>query len=112
MMQDMTSQRNCRFCESPLPAAFLDLGASPLSNSFYPQSEAGRHETFLPLKVAFCPSCLLVQLEAVEKREAIFNDDYAYFSSFSDSWLQHSHDYARMITKRLGLIPNSQVIEV
>lgn len=101
----------CRACEAPLKHAFADLGNSPLSNSFLLEEQLNRMEPFFPLKAYVCESCLLVQLEAFETPENIFKE-YAYFSSFSDSWLQHCRDYVAMIVPRLGLGQSSLVIEV
>ena len=101
----------CRFCGEALSHQFADLGMSPLSNAFLRPEHLGRMEPFYPLTVYVCANCFLVQLPAVETPEAIFSD-YAYFSSYSDSWLEHSRNYCATMTKRLGLNASSQVIEI
>ena len=106
----MTAQA-CRFCASPLTETLADLGMSPLANAFIAPAQARQPERFYPLHAHVCSSCRLVQLEAVESPQDIFRD-YLYFSSFSDSWLQHAADYAAMMTARFGLGPGSRVVEV
>src|ERR1700753_1912625 len=102
---------NCRFCGSELKRTFVDLGRSPLANSFLAPDELARSEPHYPLHVYVCDSCLLVQLEEFESPEAIFGD-YLYFSSFSESWLRHSEAYAGAMTERFGLGPSSLVVEI
>jgi len=101
----------CRFCSAPLEHTFVDLGASPLANSYLRAEELRRSERFFPLHVYVCDRCFLVQLPEAESPEAIFSD-YAYFSSFSDSWLAHAERYAAMAVERFGLEPGSRVVEV
>jgi SAM-dependent methyltransferase len=101
----------CRFCGTPLKESFCDLGASPLANRYLKSSELCRMEPTYPLHAYLCTACFLVQLEAFESPEAIFGD-YAYFSSYSDSWLAHCKAFAEAAIKRLGLGPKSHVIEV
>lgn len=101
----------CRFCAAPLPAPFLDLGMSPLANSYVPADALDRMEPFYPLQVRHCDQCHLVQLDAFESPQAIF-EDYAYFSSYSASWLEHARRYAEMAASRLGLSAESLVIEI
>jgi hypothetical protein len=103
--------KNCRFCQAPLLHHFADLGMSPLSNSYLKAEDLDRMEPFYPLTAYVCESCFLVQLPAVETPEAIFSD-YAYFSSFSDSWLQHAKTYCEKMTEQFRLGPSSQVIEI
>jgi SAM-dependent methyltransferase len=105
------SERACRLCAAPLEVTFCDLGMSPLSNAFVKPSEAHRGETFYPLHAWVCGRCFLVQLEAFEAPERIFSD-YVYFSSYSDSWLDHSRRYADAMGTQLGLGAGSLVIEV
>ena len=105
------SARACRFCAAPLAESFCDLGMSPLSNAYVRPEDAGRMEPFYPLHAYVCGKCFLVQLEEFEPPERIFGD-YAYFSSYSDSWLRHAEDYARRMTARLGLGAASLVVEV
>ncbi len=79
------THRSCRFCAAPLLHTFVDLGMSPLANSYLTPSQLNRMEPFYPLHVYVCASCFLVQLEEFESPEHIFSD-YAYFSSYSDTW--------------------------
>ncbi len=108
--QSSTAVR-CRFCESPLDRPFLDLGASPLANSYLAPAQLNQMEPFYPLRVYACGQCFLVQLEEFETPERIFSD-YAYFSSYSDSWLRHAEAYTELIVGRLGLGAASQVLEI
>jgi len=101
----------CHFCESPLRHTFLDLGMSPLSNSYLEAEDLTRCERFYPLHAFVCEKCLLVQLEEHESPENMFGE-YAYFSSFSDTWLEHCRDYADKIMDRLELGPASLVVEL
>jgi SAM-dependent methyltransferase len=101
----------CRFCQAPLEDVFADLGMSPLANSYLSPERANGMEPFYPLKALVCASCFLVQLEEFETPEQIFSD-YAYFSSFSSSWLEHCNRYAELMTERLGLGAQSQVVEI
>jgi 2-polyprenyl-3-methyl-5-hydroxy-6-metoxy-1,4-benzoquinol methylase len=101
----------CRFCDSPLEHEFADLGMSPLSNAYLRSQQLEEPETFYPLKASVCASCLLVQLPAIETPEKIFSD-YAYFSSYSDSWLAHARAYCQAMIARLSLDADSQVVEV
>ena len=104
-------QLNCRFCATPLVHHFADLGMSPLSNAYLKPEQLGEMEPFYPLTAYVCERCFLVQLPAVETPEHIFSD-YAYFSSYSDSWLAHAKRYCEAMTARLGLGPQSQVVEI
>jgi SAM-dependent methyltransferase len=105
------SQRICRFCRAPLSESFADLGMSPLSNAYLTADQLGAMERFYPLHAWVCGRCFLVQLEEFESPEKIFSD-YAYFSSYSDSWLAHCEVYARMAIERFGLGRSSQVVEI
>ncbi|HEX4954466.1 MAG TPA: class I SAM-dependent methyltransferase [Thermoanaerobaculia bacterium] len=102
---------SCRFCAAPLDRLILDLGLSPLANSYLRPEDLGRPETFYPLAVHLCERCWLVQLPAAESAEAIFSD-YAYFSSYSESWLAHAERFAGAATERFGLGAGSKVVEV
>jgi SAM-dependent methyltransferase len=102
---------NCRFCSTALTHSFCDLGMSPLSNAFVPAEKLNSMEPFYPLHAFVCDNCYLVQLDEFESPEEIFSD-YVYFSSYSDSWLEHSRRYTEMMTQRLGLDDKSQVIEI
>lgn len=102
----------CRFCQTPLEHVVADLGLSPVSNHF--RNEVDVHhsgQTFYPLKAMVCHSCWLVQLTDVETPPH-FDENYAYFSSFSVSWLAHAERYAEMMTDKLDLGPESLVVEV
>jgi len=101
----------CRFCSSPLRNVFVDLGPSPLANSYVSESQALQMEPFYPLTTYVCETCLLVQVPAVVAPEHIFGD-YAYFSSFSDSWVEHARRYVDMVTARFGLGESSLVMEI
>ena len=102
--------RKCRFCNCPLNRVFIDLDESPLANSFLKESDFNT-EKFYPLCTYLCENCFLVQLEEQETPENIFSN-YAYFSSFSTTWLKHAQDFVEMITKRLSLNNQSLVIEI
>lgn len=101
----------CRFCQKPLSTLFCDLGMSPLSNDFLKPDQIQQKESFYPLKVYFCDSCFLVQLHEFESPEHIFSD-YAYCSSYSDTWLKHCQRYVDDAQKRFSLGVTSFVIEV
>ena len=101
----------CLFCKAPLRHTFVDLGMSPLCESYLTADQLNRMEPFYPLHVKVCESCYLVQLEEYVSPEHIFTE-YAYFSSYSDSWLKHSSNYVDMISKRLGLGSQSLVVEL
>jgi len=102
----------CLSCGARLTATLLDLGSQPLANSYLaPEQAAAGDEPRYPLHARVCGACLLVQVEPVVPPEAIFSD-YAYFSSYSTSWLQHAAGYARVVTDRLGLGADSLVVEV
>ncbi len=101
----------CRLCEQPLTHTFVDLGMSPLCESYVQAEDLDEPETFYPLHVRQCSSCLLVQLPAYVSGEEIFSD-YAYFSSYSDSWVAHAKRFATEMTVRLRLNSDSLVTEV
>ncbi len=103
---------NCRFCNNHLTHEFVDLGFSPPSNAYLKECALNAPETFYPLKIMVCEKCFLVQIDELAKHSDIFNEDYAYFSSFSTSWLAHAKAYTQMMTKRFGLNEQSQVIEI
>lgn len=103
---------NCRHCNQPLEHVFLDLGFAPPSNAYLSKAELIKPERYYPLKLFVCEYCWLVQTEDYAQADELFSNDYAYFSSVSNSWLEHAARYAEMITKRLGLDSNSHVIEV
>ncbi|WP_326562894.1 class I SAM-dependent methyltransferase [Micromonospora sp. NBC_01796] len=101
----------CRLCGTALTETFVDLGMSPLCESYLTEERLDSAETFYPLHVRICSSCLLVQLPAYVPGEDIFSD-YAYFSSYSDSWVAHAKRYADAMIDTLGLGPESLVTEV
>src|SRR5882672_515143 len=101
----------CRFCGTSLRATMVDLGMSPLANAYLTAEQLHQMEPFYPLCVYVCERCWLVQLEAFTAPESVFSD-YAYFSSYSDSWLQHAKAYVKMAVERFSLTAASQVIEI
>jgi SAM-dependent methyltransferase len=102
----------CRACGRGLRRKFVDLGTSPLANAFLRPEQPIESERRYPLCVYVCESCLLVQLPAHERPEAIFDAQYAYFSSYSDSWLKHAQSYADRMISELCLGAQSLVVEV
>jgi SAM-dependent methyltransferase len=106
----MSNDANCRFCGGSL-AEFVDLGMSPLCESYLARDQLDSMEPFYPLAAFVCRDCLLVQLQEYVAPKHIFSE-YAYFSAFSDSWLEHARRYVETMTERLGLGPASRVIEV
>ncbi len=105
------TEPTCRFCGAALHHTFVDLGMSPLCESYVSAEQLNRMEPFYPLHVFVCDRCYLVQLEEYVSPEHIFTE-YAYFSSYSDAWLQHAKNYVEMITARFKLDASSLVIEV
>jgi len=101
----------CRFCSAPLEHVFADLGMSPLANSYLTPEQANGMEPFYPLRALVCASCHLVQLEEYQTPQHIFGD-YAYFSSYSTSWLDHSRRYVEQMVQRFGLDGSSHVVEL
>ncbi len=101
----------CRFCSTPLRDTFVDLGMSPLCESYLRRDQLNGQELFYPLHVRVCRACVLVQLEAYVEAQEIFTE-YAYFSSFSDSWVDHSRRYADLAIERLRLNDGSFVVEL
>lgn len=102
----------CRFCKHKVETEFADLVNSPASNSYLTSEQLNEPEVFYPLKVMACEKCFLVQVDEYKKSEDIFNADYAYFSSFSTSWLAHSKKYTEMMINRFGYNEKSLVTEV
>jgi SAM-dependent methyltransferase len=109
--KQMATARTCRFCGTGLHRTFIDLGLSPLCENYPAPADLTRGEMYYPLHVYVCEKCWLVQLEEYETPEQIFSD-YAYFSSFSDSWLKHCDKYCEAMKARFGLGQHSFVIEV
>lgn len=106
-----SSKPHCRFCDAPLSNTFVDLGMQPLCQNVVKAEQLNQMEPFYPLHVQVCDKCFLVQLEEYVSPKEIFTE-YAYFSSYSDAWLNHAKNYVDMITKRLELNKNSLVVEV
>ena len=105
----------CRHCKTALDDGrdvFVDLGAAPPSNAFLRAEDFARPELHFPLKVMTCPECKLVQVDEVQRHDALFSSDYVYFSSFSSSWLAHAERYVELASTRLGLGRDSLVMEV
>src|SRR6476469_10447699 len=102
------TKATCRLCGASLTETFVDLGMSPLCESFVSADRADGPETFYPLHVRICSNCLLVQLPAYVAGEDIYSD-YAYFSSYSDSWVAHAKRFADRMTIALGLTSQSLV---
>jgi SAM-dependent methyltransferase len=101
----------CRFCGSALRHTVVDLGLSPLCESFVPRERLEAMEPFYPLHARVCGECFLVQLPSFVPPEEIF-EEYAYFSAYSDSWVEHGRRYTEMIVERLGLTVQSLVVEL
>src|SRR5215831_8667113 len=106
----MNNHLNCRFCSGSL-AEFVDLGMSPLCESYLAKDQLNSMESFYPLAAYVCCNCLLVQLQEYVSPEHIFSE-YAYFSAYSDAWLDHARRYVVTITEKLGLGPENRVIEL
>jgi 2-polyprenyl-3-methyl-5-hydroxy-6-metoxy-1,4-benzoquinol methylase len=102
--------RPCRFCGADLQRTFVDLGMSPLCETYPTIRDINRGEHYYPLHAYVCDRCFLVQLEEYENVESIFSE-YAYFSSYSDSWLKHAEHYCEQMVQRFGLNPRSFVVE-
>lgn len=107
------TQPGCRFCGTQLAGIFADLGHTPLSNAYVSRADIeARRDRAYPLIVRVCPACHLVQAQEVVAHADIFDEDYAYFSSYSDSWVKHAQRYVQAMKQRYKLDQNSQVIEV
>ncbi|GHT86822.1 methyltransferase [Spirochaetia bacterium] len=102
----------CRHCGQELTYEFINLYNSPPSNSYLTYEQLNEPEVLYPLKIFVCDNCFLVQIDEYKKSGEIFNSDYAYFSSYSTSWLRHAKKYAAEITERLSLTKDSYVIEI
>jgi len=109
--ESVKPQGSCRFCKTELRHTFVDLGMSPLCESFLRHDQLNQMEAFYPLHVFVCDKCFLVQLQEYVNPEKIFTE-YAYFSSYSDSWLDHCRRYTEQIIERCGLNRHSLVVEV
>lgn len=111
MMTSVASSGRCRFCHEELRHTFVDLGKTPLSNSYLAAADLQLAEPMYPLHAYVCAACYLVQLEEFETPENIFSD-YAYFSSYSETWLKHAETYARKMVERFAYHAASLVVEV
>lgn len=105
------SHRTCRFCAAPLRHTMVDLGAMPPANYYLRDADLCRAEPFYPLHAFVCARCLLVQIEEVQSPQQLFGD-YAYFSSYSDSWLRHAEHYVSQMMARFSFGAASQVVEI
>jgi 2-polyprenyl-3-methyl-5-hydroxy-6-metoxy-1,4-benzoquinol methylase len=102
----------CRHCDTEINTTFVNLGTSPPSNALLKKCDLKSPENWFPLRVLVCESCWLVQTEDYSKAEDLFNENYAYFSSVSTSWLKHAEDYVLEMIGRFKLNSNSKVIEI
>ncbi|MDC2993118.1 class I SAM-dependent methyltransferase [bacterium] len=102
----------CRHCGHTLRHRFLDLGNAPPSNAYLTERTVREPETWYPLRVLVCDACWLVQTKDFAGRDELFNDDYAYFSSFSTTWLAHAERYVREMIARFDLDASKRVVEV
>jgi SAM-dependent methyltransferase len=110
-MSEHATIHHCRLCHAPLTNSFVDLGMSPLCESYLTAEQVGHMEPYFPLHVFVCGNCFLVQLQEYVTPEEIFTE-YAYFSSYSTSWVEHARKYCLMIKDRLNLGPLSRVYEI
>jgi SAM-dependent methyltransferase len=106
------SKQSCRSCGGVLSTVFVDLGGQPISNAFRSAEQLSSAELFYPLRARVCADCKLVQLEDVSSRDTHFHANYAYFSSFSNSWLEHARVYAAAMVERFSLDSQSRVVEI
>ncbi|CAN5148443.1 class I SAM-dependent methyltransferase [soil metagenome] len=102
----------CRFCQTPLEHVMVDVGMSPVANDYVKFENEANMEPFYPLKVFVCAKCFLVQLPTIHKEDDIFTDDYAYFSSYSTSWLAHAKKYVEYMMDRFTFTAKSHVVEL
>lgn len=103
---------NCRHCGATIDQPFLDLGSAPPSNAYISPSELNAPELWYPLRVMVCQQCWLVQTEDFARADSLFAADYAYYSSFSQSWLQHAEKYVQTMISRFSLGPHSNIVEI
>lgn len=103
---------NCRGCAAPLALPLIDLGTSPPSNAYVRADQLEQAEQWVPLKVAVCQQCWLVQTEDYTSADSLFDAEYAYFSSFSSTWLAHAERYVAGMVERFGLTDDSRVVEI
>ncbi|MHC8412408.1 methyltransferase domain-containing protein [Pseudomonas sp. Hz4] len=103
---------NCRGCATPLALPLIDLGTSPPSNAYVRADQLEQAEQWVPLKVAVCQQCWLVQTEDYTSADSLFDAEYAYFSSFSSTWLAHAERYVGEMVERFDLTADSRVVEI
>jgi SAM-dependent methyltransferase len=103
---------NCRGCGTPLALPLIDLGTSPPSNAYLRAEQLEQSEQWVPLKVQVCQECWLVQTEDYTSADSLFDADYAYFSSYSTTWLAHAECYVKEMVERFGLTAYSRVVEI
>ncbi|MHC8335122.1 methyltransferase domain-containing protein [Pseudomonas sp. LB3P25] len=103
---------NCRGCGTSLALPLIDLGTSPPSNAYVRADQLEHAEQWVPLKVAVCQHCWLVQTEDYTRADSLFDAEYAYFSSFSSTWLAHAERYVAEMVERFGLTADSRVVEI
>jgi 2-polyprenyl-3-methyl-5-hydroxy-6-metoxy-1,4-benzoquinol methylase len=103
---------NCRGCGTSLALPLIDLGTSPPSNAYVRADQLEQAEQWVPLKVAVCQQCWLVQTEDYTSADSLFDAEYAYFSSFSSTWLAHAETYVAQMAERFGLTADSRVVEI
>lgn len=103
---------NCRFCNHELSFEFVDLINAPLSNSYLSAEQLNESEVYYPLRLFVCPECFLVQIDEYKRASQIFDDNYAYYSSVSRNWLEHSKKYTEKMIKEFGINKDSFVIEI
>lgn len=111
-VRDAQTLGKCRLCGAGLKHSLVDLGKSPLCETFLTPEQTDRMEAFFPLHVLVCDACWLVQLKEYVTADGIFTDHYPYYSSFSTSWVEHARQYCEMITKRRGLTAESLAVEL
>lgn len=102
----------CRHCQTPLTTSFIDLGSAPPSNAYLGADDLKKPEKWYPLHILVCENCWLVQTEDYADADELFSEDYAYFSSFSKSWLAHAENFVEKMQARFGLTAESHVVEI
>ena len=103
---------SCRFCDAPLSQTFVNLGMSPLCQTQIPSERLDHYEPFYPLHAYVCSKCFLVQLDEYVAPDQIFSDQYPYFSSYSDSWVEHARRYCEHMQSDHGITKSSFVVEL
>src|SRR5215208_1299723 len=111
-VDESSPKLRCRFCAAPLVHTFVDLGTSPLCQKHVTPQRYSEAEAFYPLHVYVCDKCFLVQLPEYVRREEIFDNDYAYFSSYSGQLVECAREYVEKMSRELALSPRTRVVEV